>query len=57
MIGDKHWNISTECNRWLKIETLANNQELLRELSKEYLKYLDNFINLESWEKKLSSRL
>ncbi len=57
MIGDKNWKVSTECDRWLKIEILANNEKLINELSKEYLNYLDNFINLESWEKKVSSWL
>lgn len=50
MIGDKNWKVSDEWNRWMLVEQLANDQESLQELSKKYLQYLDNFINLTNWE-------
>ncbi len=56
-IGEKNWKVSNEWNRWILIENLANNEESLKQLSKEYLKYLDKFINLESWEKKVAKWL
>jgi len=56
-IGEKNWKVSNEWNRWILIENLANNEESLKQLSTEYLKYLDKFINLESWEKKVAKWL
>jgi hypothetical protein len=53
-IGDENWRVSNECNRWILVENLANDEESLIKLSKEYIKYLDNFVNLDSWKKKVS---
>jgi hypothetical protein len=54
MIGTKNWRVSSEWDRWILVENLANDEEALRQLSKEYIEYLNNFINLDSWEKKVS---
>lgn len=57
MIGDSNWEVSSEWNRWILVENLANDKKLLDFLSTEYIKYLDNFINLESWEQKIGKWL
>lgn len=53
-IGDKDWKVSDEWNRWILVENLANNDDSLAKLSLEYTKYLDKFINLDSWEEKIN---
>ena len=53
MIGDSSWRVSDEWNRWILIEKLANDEDALNYLSKEYLLYLDKFINFESWESRI----
>jgi hypothetical protein len=53
-IGEKNWRVSDEWDRWILVENLANNEEALKQLSKEYIEYLDSFVNLDSWEKKVS---
>lgn len=57
MIGDSNWEVSSEWNRWILVENLANDKKLLDFLSTEYIKYLDNFINLDSWEQKIGQWL
>ncbi len=51
MVGETNWRVLDEWNRWILVENLANNKELLADISKEYIKYLDSLINIESWEK------
>lgn len=57
MIGDKNWKVSDEWNRWILVENLANDEKSLASLSKDYIKYLDRFINVESWEHKIEKWL
>ncbi len=57
MIGDKTWKVSHEWNRWILVENLANNKEALDTLSKDYIKYLENFINFDSWKDKVEKWL
>lgn len=56
-IEDKSWKVAHEWNRWINIENLANDEQNLKLLSKEYLKYLDKFVNIKSWEQKISKWL
>lgn len=57
MIGDTNWEVSNEWNRWILVENLANDKKSLQDLSKKYIKYLNNFINLENWEGKMAKWL
>lgn len=52
-IGDSSWRVAHEWNRWILVEKLANDRTFLDFLSKEYLKHLNNFINLKSWNTKV----
>lgn len=56
-IGENDWDISEEWNRWVLVENLANDKNSLRDLSKEYIQYLDNLINLTTWEKRIEKWL
>lgn len=53
MIGEEDWSVANEWNRWILVEKLANDRESLKELSKNYLHYLDTLINLTSWESQI----
>jgi hypothetical protein len=53
MIGSSNWRVSNEWNRWILVENLANDEKSLVFLSKEYNKYLDRLINLDSWEQRI----
>jgi len=57
MIGNKTWKVSHEWNRWILVENLANNKEALDTLSKDYIKYLEKFINFDSWKDKVEKWL
>jgi len=48
-IGEKDWKVYNEWNRWILVENLANDEQALQKLSKEYSKYLEKFININSW--------
>jgi len=51
-IGEEGWSVWDEWNRWLIVEDLANDQDSLEELCSEYLKYLNEFIHIKSWEER-----
>lgn len=57
MIGEADWKVEDEWNRWVKVEKLANDAESMKNLSREYLEYLNNFINFQSWESRIKSWL
>ncbi len=53
MVGDSTWKIADEWNRWILVENLANNENSLKYLSKEYLINLNNFVNFQSWQSRI----
>lgn len=54
LIGEDNWKISDEWNRWILVEKLANDPISLKTFSKEYVHYLEKFINFTSWESKIT---
>lgn len=54
-LSDPDWNAVVEWNRWVKVEELAANDELLAQRAAEYLAYLDQPLskrwldNLNAW--------
>jgi hypothetical protein len=56
-IGDENWKVSDEWNRWILVENLANEEQSIAQLSKEYVSYLDDFIHLDAWEDKIEKWL
>ncbi len=53
MVGDSTWEIADEWNRWILVENLVNNESSLKYLSKEYLINLNNFVNFQSWHRRI----
>lgn len=53
MVGDSTWKVSDEWNRWILVENLANDENSLNYLSKEYLSYLNSYINFKSWQSRI----
>lgn len=53
MVGDSAWKVSDEWNRWIWVEKLANDKNALKDLSKEYLIYLNNIVNFKNWQNRI----
>ena len=56
-IGERNWRVSNEWNRWVVVENLANDKNSLEKLSKEYINYIQNLINMENWDERISKWL
>lgn len=52
-IGETHWQVSQEWNRWNLVEELANTPLDLKSLCTSYEEHLNNLINLTTWEEKV----
>jgi hypothetical protein len=57
LVDENDWKISDEWNRWLLVESLANNEKNLKLLSNEYIEYLNKPINLNRWVERVEKWL